>query len=166
MSRVLDVKNSLSNKLDVAKREAGHKRGRDSLDLEHWSIHVAGFEAILKRCATLKKVMFLAGDVHYGITSEMDYWVKDTPEAARFIQMVSSSLKNIKPEGQLMGLLPSAIAENALSGGLNREFSSLTSIGWEKEEDIKKLKLRVQTEPGKFADARPPASFPSGLLMR
>jgi hypothetical protein len=152
--RVLDVININKKPIDTAKRKARHT-GNESLDVEHWSLHVEGYEAFLKRCASLKKVLFLSGDVHYGITSEMDYWVKDAPVAARFVQMVSSSLKNLKPEGQMLGLLPAALTQVALTGGLNREFTDLTSIGWEKEEDIKKLKLRVQTEPGKFEDARP-----------
>ncbi|MBE7172624.1 MAG: hypothetical protein INR73_18740 [Williamsia sp.] len=153
VSRVLEIKNSFREKFDIGRRKV-HHTGSESLDVEHWSIHEAGFEAVLKRCATLKKVVFLAGDVHYGITSEMDYWVKGAPEAARFVQLVSSSLKNIKPEGQMLGLLPAALTQVALAGGLNREFACLTSIGWEKEEEIKALKLRVQTEPGQFADAR------------
>ncbi|MGC3946457.1 MAG: hypothetical protein QM762_18365 [Chryseolinea sp.] len=137
------------------KRRIGVHTGDHSLDVEHWSLHNEGFEAMLKRCAALKTVLFLAGDVHYGITSEMDYWVKGEPQAARFVQMVSSSLKNIKPSGALMGILPSGIAESALSGGLNREFINLTAIGWEKEDDIKKVKLRAQKSPGQFIDARP-----------
>ncbi|MEJ1240285.1 hypothetical protein WBG78_19240 [Chryseolinea sp. T2] len=136
-------------------RRIGVHTGDHSLDVEHWSLHNEGFEAMLKRCAGLKKVLFLAGDVHYGITSEMDYWVKGEPQASRFVQMVSSSLKNIKPSGALMGILPSGIAELALSGGLNKEFIDLTGIGWEKEDDIKKIGLRAQKSPGQFIDARP-----------
>ncbi|MEP7106532.1 MAG: hypothetical protein ABI760_01095 [Ferruginibacter sp.] len=155
--RVLDflsMRDAASDEFNVKRRKGIHK-GRDSLDVEHWSLHQAGFEAFLKRCATLKKVLFLAGDVHYGITSEMDYWVKGEPEAARFVQMVSSSLKNIRPEGAIMGILPSGIAEAALAGGLNMEFVNLTSIGWEDPDDIEKLGLRAQTQPGQFVDARP-----------
>ncbi len=155
--RVLDVKRIFDTTEDEfkTKRRIGPKQGNYSLDVEHWSIHQQGFEALLKRCASLKKVLFLAGDVHYGITSEMDYWSKGEPDASRFVQMVSSSLKNIKPEGQLMGILPAGITQAALSGGLNREFVNLSSIGWEDPVDIPKVKLKTQTEPGQFRDARP-----------
>lgn len=146
---------TFKDQFDVPKREARHK-GEESLDVEHWSIHAAGFEALLKRLAGLgKPVVCLAGDVHYGITSEMDYWQKGRPEAARFVQMVSSSLKNIKPEGSLMGLLPTALTQTALAGGLNRDLTDLTLIGWEDQLDSKKLKFRLQFEPGQFRDARP-----------
>lgn len=155
--RVLDFKQLIGpvkTKFNIDRRIGVHN-GSHSLDVEHWSLHNEGFEAMLKRCASLKTVLFLAGDVHYGITSEMDYWVKDEPEGARFVQMVSSSLKNIKPSGALMGILPSGIAETALSGGLNREFTNLTGIGWEKEDDFKKIGLKAQHAPGQFIDARP-----------
>jgi hypothetical protein len=155
--RVLDFTSMIGpvNKQFNIDRRIGAHKGNHSLDVEHWSLHPEGFEAILKRCAALKTVLFLAGDVHYGITSEMDYWVKGQPEAARFVQMVSSSLKNIKPSGALMGILPSGVAEAALSGGLNREFTNLTSIGWENPDDIKKIGLKAQKAPGQFIDARP-----------
>lgn len=152
VSRILEVKNAFRDKFDHNKRRV-HHTGGESLDVEHWSINEAGFEAVLKRCATLKKVIFLAGDVHYGITSEMDYWAKDAPEAARFVQLVSSSLKNIKPEGQMLGLLPASLTQLALSGGLNKEFLDMSTIGWESEADIKALKMRVRTKPNEFADA-------------
>ncbi len=167
-SRIAEVKASMNDHFDVKRRRRINtsargvgNTGSEAMDVEHWSIHEAGFQALLKRCATFKKVIFLAGDVHYGITSEMDYWVKGEPEAARFVQMVSSSLKNIKPEGQLMGLLPAAFVENVLTGGLNHDFANVSSIGWEKEEDVKKLKLRVRTstDPDVFDDARP-GQFP------
>jgi hypothetical protein len=155
--KVLDFKaliGPVKTQFNIDRRIGAHK-GNHSLDVEHWTLHPEGFEAMLKRCASLKTVLFLSGDVHYGITSEMDYWVKGQPEAARYVQMVSSSLKNIKPSGALMGILPSGIAESALSGGLNREFINLSSIGWENPDDIKKIGLKAQKAPGQFIDARP-----------
>ena len=159
--KILDVKSFAKKSTSpekesdrIAKRESNIKKGRDSLDVEHWTLHIEGYEALLKRCAGLKKVLFLSGDVHYGISSEMDYWVKDAPVAARFVQMVSSPLKNAKPDGQLWGIFPAAFTQTVLSGGLNREFTNLTSVGWE-EVELEKLKLKVQTKPGEFADARP-----------
>lgn len=154
--RVLNVKNIFTAEIDIPKREVPHK-GEESLDVEHWSLHIEGYEALLKRLSSFNKVVCLSGDVHYGITSEMDYWIKDKPNAARFVQMVSSSLKNMKPQGTLVGLLPAALTQVALTKGLNREMNNLTLVGWEQETE--KLKIRRQFEAGKFRDARP-GEFP------
>ncbi len=156
--RVLNVKNVFKAKIDIAKREVPHK-GEESLDVEHWSLHLEGYEALLKRLTMFNKVVCLSGDVHYGITSEMDYWQKNKPEACRFVQMVSSALKNMKPEGSLVGLLPAALTQVALTKGLNREMNNLTLIGWEPPENTGQLKIRRQFEAGKFRDARP-GEFP------
>jgi hypothetical protein len=154
--RVLNVKNIFTAKRVISMREVPHK-GEESLDVEHWSLHMEGYEALLKKLATYNKVVCLSGDVHYGITSEMDYWQKDRPKASRIVQMVSSALKNMKPEGTLVGLLPAAFTQVALTKGLNREMSNLTLVGWEQDTD--QLKLRRQYEAGKFRDARP-GEFP------
>ncbi|HOY06576.1 MAG TPA: hypothetical protein PLO67_14310 [Saprospiraceae bacterium] len=157
--RVLNVKNIFSAKTFVSIREVPHK-GEESLDVEHWSLHMEGYEALLKKLAIFNKVICLSGDVHYGITSEMDYWQKDKPFASRFVQMVSSALKNMKPEGTLVGLLPAALTQVALTKGLNREMNNLTLVGW--EQGTEQLKLRRQFESGKYRDARP-GEFPLRL---
>ena len=157
--RVMNVKNVFTAKIDVPNRTVPHK-GEESLDVEHWSLHIEGYEALLKKLAIFDKVVCLSGDVHYGITSEMDYWQKDKPKASRFVQMVSSALKNMKPEGSLVGLLPAAITQVALTKGLNREMDNLTLVGWEKITN--QLKLKRQFEAGKFRDARP-GEFPLRL---
>ena len=157
--RVLNVKNVFTAKIKVEDREVPHK-GEESLDVEHWSLHMEGYEALLKKLAIFNKVICLSGDVHYGITSEMDYWQKDKPKASRFVQMVSSALKNMKPGGTLVGLLPAALTQVALTKGLNREMNNLTLVGW--EQGTEQLKLRRQFESGKFRDARP-GEFPLRL---
>ncbi|REG90267.1 metallophosphoesterase family protein [Algoriphagus antarcticus] len=154
--RVLNAINVFTTKIVISLREAAHK-GEESLDVEHWSLHLEGYEALLKKLAFFNKVVCLSGDVHYGITSEMDYWQKDKSHASRFVQMVSSALKNMKPEGTLVGLLPAAFTQVTLTKGLNREMDKLTLIGWDK--DTEKLKIRRQFEAGKFRDARP-GEFP------
>ena len=151
--RVLNVMHVFNGKIDIPNRDAEHK-GEESLDVEHWSLHLEGYEALLKRLTIFDKVVCLSGDVHYGITSEMDYWQKGKPVASRFVQMVSSSLKNMKPEGTLVGLLPAALTQVSLTKGLNREMNNLTLIGWEQSSDTAQLKLRRQFEVGKFRDAR------------
>jgi hypothetical protein len=149
VSRILDCFKMGDIGKENPERSVAH-RGHESLDVEAWSINQKGFEDFLKRCAPLKKVLFLSGDVHYGITAEMDYFVKGKPEASRFIQMVSSSFKNVKPEGQLLGVLPAAFAQSALSGGLNRELAEMKLLAWEDALDISKIKFRFQPAPGVY----------------
>ena len=150
--RVLNVRNIFTADIVISMREVPHK-GEEGLDVEHWTLHMEGYEALLKKLAIFNKVVCLSGDVHYGITSEMDYWQKNKPKASRFVQMVSSSLKNMKPEGTLVGLLPAPLTQVSLTKGLNREMSNLTLVGWEQDTD--RLKIRRQFEAGKFRDARP-----------
>lgn len=112
-------------------------RGQQSLDAEAWGLHPIGFERLLDRCYNLKKVIFLSGDVHYGMATTLDYWKKTDTVPVRFIQVVSSSLKNKKPEGQLAGLLPSSLTQQVLAGGLGGEMEKLELIGWLKNKDIR-----------------------------
>ncbi len=154
--RVLNVKNIFTSEIVISLREVPHK-GEEGMDVEHWSLHTEGYEALLKKLAIFSKVVCLSGDVHYGITSEMDYWQNNKPKASRFVQMVSSALKNMKPEGSLVGLLPAAFTQVALTKGLNREMDNLTLVGW--EQITGQLKIRRQFEAGKFRDARP-GEFP------
>lgn len=157
--RIINVMNLFKGKIDVINREVPEK-GEEAQDVEHWSLHTEGYEALLKKLSKFKKVICLSGDVHYGITSEMDYWEKDKSKASRIVQMVSSAMKNMNPEDFLEGLLPTALTQYILTKGLNREMSNLTLVGWEK--DTGKLKLKRQVEIGEFRDARP-GEFPLRL---
>jgi hypothetical protein len=65
-------------------------------DPEPWSFHPVVFEAFLRRLQIFKRVLFLSGDVHFGLTGVLDYWKKGEPKPARFVQFVSSGLKNQK----------------------------------------------------------------------
>jgi hypothetical protein len=65
-------------------------------DPEPWSFDTTAFEELLNQMQKFKRVIFLSGDVHYGISSVLDYWKKDDILPARFVQFVSSSLKNKK----------------------------------------------------------------------
>jgi hypothetical protein len=156
--RVLDVIELFKDKIKLDDRKVRH-RGEEAIDVEHWSLHEAGYEALLKKLAAFGKVVCLSGDVHYGITSEMDYWQRDKPKASRIVQMVSSALKNMNPEGALVGLLPAAFTQVALTKGLNREMDKITSLGWDKLEENESLKIMRQFELGKFREARP-GEFP------
>jgi hypothetical protein len=139
--------------LDVVR---GDQRGQQSLDAEAWGLHPVGFERLLDHCYKLKKVVFLSGDVHYGMATTLDYWKKTDTTPVRFIQVVSSSLKNKKPEGQLAGLLPSSLTQQVLAGGLAGEMEKLELVAWLKNKDIK---LRFREDHNhlgvNFRDAKP-----------
>jgi hypothetical protein len=64
---------------------------------EAWVHDPDTFEALLKRLAPYRKVIFLSGDVHYGHSGETSYWRKADEKPARFAQFTSSGVKNIWP---------------------------------------------------------------------
>jgi hypothetical protein len=130
--------------------------GQQSLDAEAWGLHPIGFERLLDRCYNLKKVIFLSGDVHYGLATTLDYWKKTDTVPVRFIQVVSSSLKNKKPEGQLAGLLPTSLTQQVLAGGLAGEMEKLELVGWLKKTGIR-LRFREDHEDigASFGNAQP-----------
>jgi len=65
-------------------------------DPEAWAFSAPVFETFLNRMQKFKRVLFLSGDVHFGSTSILDYWKKNEPKPVRFIQFISSGLKNQK----------------------------------------------------------------------
>lgn len=67
-----------------------------SADPEAWALNPPALEAFLAKVEKFDKVVFLSGDVHYAISTAVDYWKKDKPLPSRFVQLVSSSLKNEK----------------------------------------------------------------------
>lgn len=139
--------------LDAFRNDLG---GQQSLDVEAWGLHPQGFERLLDHCYKLKKVIFLSGDVHYGMATTLDYWKKTDTTPVRFTQLVSSSLKNKKPEGQLAGLLPTSLTQQILAGGLAGEMEKLELVGWLKKKDIK-LRFREENSylGANFRDAQP-----------
>lgn len=64
---------------------------------EAWVHDPDTFEALLKRLAPYRKVIFLSGDVHYGHSGETSYWRKADERPSRFVQFTSSGIKNIWP---------------------------------------------------------------------
>ena len=82
----------------VARKQATNV-GRAAKDPEPFGYAPRLFEDILARLASRRRVVFFSGDVHYSLALEMSYWRLDgTPQAARFVQLISSSLRN--PRGQ------------------------------------------------------------------
>lgn len=65
-------------------------------DPEAWAFDPVVFENFIGRLEKFKRVVLLSGDVHYSLSSHMDYWKKNEPTPARLVQFVSSSAKNQK----------------------------------------------------------------------
>jgi hypothetical protein len=74
-------------------------------DPEPWSFSPAVFEDFLQRLQKFKRVVLLSGDIHFGLAAVLDYWKRGEAQPTRFIQFVSSGLKNqkFKNEQFLMG---------------------------------------------------------------
>ena len=69
--------------------------GQIIFDNEAWYMNSEAFEELLKRLSIFKKVVLFSGDVHYGFTTFLDYWKKNETQPSRFVQLVSSPLKNL-----------------------------------------------------------------------
>jgi hypothetical protein len=65
-------------------------------DPEPWGFSPPVFEEFLKRLEKFKRVVLLSGDIHFGLAAVMDYWKKGESQPARFVQYVSSGVKNQK----------------------------------------------------------------------
>jgi hypothetical protein len=65
--------------------------------IEGWANDPERFEALLKRLEPFRRVVLLSGDVHYNSTQQLSYWKKGDTEPARFVQCVSSGMRNILP---------------------------------------------------------------------
>ncbi len=100
-------------------------------DMEAWSMSPIHFEALLKKLHKMKKVIILSGDVHYGFSSEMDYWKKGDAEPSRIIELCSSSLKNEWPE-VLKRVLSTGTGQKILQGSVY----PLERVAWENDTSI------------------------------
>jgi hypothetical protein len=108
-------------------------------DLEAWALDAPRLEAFLARCAAMKKVVFLSGDVHYGHSCELDYWRQGQPEPSRIVQLTSSALKNDWGESAKRALETVAVQELA-----HTAFYPAIRLGWNDPLDL----LGVLNVPG------------------
>ena len=65
--------------------------------IEGWASDPERMEALLKRLEPFRRVVLLSGDVHYSSTQQLSYWKKGDTEPARFVQCISSGVRNILP---------------------------------------------------------------------
>lgn len=83
-------------------RGKSSRAGRMNKDPEPFGFVPRLFEAMLARLANRRRVVFLSGDVHYSVTLEMSYWrLAGDPLATRFVQLISSSLRNPRGQGNM-----------------------------------------------------------------
>lgn len=96
-------------------------------DTEAWALNFAVFESFLATIQKLKKVVILSGDVHFGLSTVMDYF--KGAEKTRIVQLVSSALKNesdklgnqhILISGRLQQLQSAAYFPSERLGWLNK----------------------------------------------
>ncbi|MBK8816026.1 MAG: hypothetical protein IPN42_11265 [Methylococcaceae bacterium] len=94
--------------------------------IEGWANDTVRMEALFKRLEPLRKVVLLSGDVHYGSSQQMSYWKKGDVQPARFIQFISSGMRNVMHQvyaadrhfGRVQSLIASKIGTERL-GWLN-----------------------------------------------
>jgi hypothetical protein len=107
--------------------ERTYRVGRLNKDPEPFGFSPRLFELVLARLANRRRVVFISGDVHYSTTLAMSYWrmaVGAAPEPTRFVQLISSSLRNPRGQGD-MELFTMDLVQ--VLGGLS---SSQARFGW------------------------------------
>jgi hypothetical protein len=105
--------------------------GYMEFDMEAWSLHSERFEALLARFNQMGKVVILSGDVHYGFSSEMDYWKKAQPQPSRIVQLTASAFKNewgISAKRALETVTAQEILHNA--------YYPMARLGWSDPSDL------------------------------
>jgi hypothetical protein len=106
--------------------EFDYKFGKLVADPEAWAFNTPAQEALIARLASRGSVVMLSGDIHFSMTGKFTYWRKHVDEhgvaklqpTARFVQLVSSALKN-EPGGIKQMLVQLQLAEQigAVLGG-------------------------------------------------
>lgn len=63
-------------------------------DREAWNLEWGTFQKLLSTVSTMKRVVFLAGDVHYAFAASLEYWEHARSATAKIINYTSSPLRN------------------------------------------------------------------------
>ena len=107
------------------------------------------FEEFLQRLQKFRRVVFLSGDIHFGLAVTLDYWKKGEALPTRFIQYVSSGLKNQKFNNEKF--LMSGFVQHLLSnlffpperlGWAHRVGLQVTNPGGTANQPARRLRLR------------------------
>ena len=65
-----------------------------SFDREAWALEWGTFQELLQTISSMRRVVFLSGDVHYAFGSSLEYWNRHTGETARLVNYTSSPFCN------------------------------------------------------------------------
>jgi hypothetical protein len=65
-----------------------------AFDREAWALEWGTFQHFLRTVSTMKRVVFLSGDVHYAFGSSLEYWDMHTKETAKLVNYTASPLCN------------------------------------------------------------------------
>jgi hypothetical protein len=142
----------------------GKVTGVEDADAEGWAANEPAREELLRRIAPFGKVVILSGDVHYGCSLAMDFWIKDKPAPARIIQLTSSALHN-SFDSRVEAILRSNALLQAYQRGVNPE-----RLAWEKKSPIT-LPPGAAISPGRRSRMRrepsllPSRSWPTGTTI-
>ena len=110
---------------------------------EAWCFDPKLFEALLKRLLPYSPVVFLSGDVHYSASNAMSYWWKlGAAEPARFVQFISSGLKNIMPDAIRFVSRTFALAQKMARAGIGAE-----RLGWNQSADVLSIPAGANISP-------------------
>jgi hypothetical protein len=112
--KVFDAKDRVIDKISEPKdgsstlqgdRGTKNLLGTNPDAVEAWAFDPKLFENLLARLRPYSPVVLLSGDVHYSAANAMSYWYKNKAEdaalvnePARFVQLISSGLKNVMPD--------------------------------------------------------------------
>ncbi len=89
------IKGLTKNKENTTSEARSFAAGQLAFDNEAWYLNNKAFEELLKQISVFKRAVLFSGDIHYGFTTVLDYWKKEETQPSRFIQLVSSPLKNL-----------------------------------------------------------------------
>ncbi len=70
-------------------------------DREAWNLEWGTFQKLLNTVGTMRRVVFLAGDVHYACAASLEYWEHATSTTAKMINFTSSPLRNEGSSSQM-----------------------------------------------------------------
>jgi hypothetical protein len=147
--------------------------GRLNKDPEPFGFSPRLFELVLARLANRRRVVIVSGDVHYSTTLAMSYWrlagtPSGAPEATRFVQLISSSFRNPRNQGN-MEIFTMDLVQ--VLGGLS---SNQARFGWKQPDagteiipggaDALNFRVRRQLKEDPVLIA--PESIPDGTAIR
>ncbi|MFA5327640.1 MAG: hypothetical protein WC384_07605 [Prolixibacteraceae bacterium] len=127
-------------------------KGNMYADTEAWGLNFAAFESFLARIEKYRRVVILSGDVHFGLSTVLDYF--KGAGKSRIVQLVSSPCKNeaeklgnqhILISGRLQQLQRAAYFPGERLGWLNKVVNVTGSIS--PRNEIRRHKNPVVLSP-------------------